>query len=452
MISLSFVICSGVRNVLILLGSVAANFILLSLLIRVGEKRKLLVLWLLVGTNCLLLGYYKYVGFFLDNLALLWGGQASLAAIVLPLGISFYSFNQIAYGVSIYRGRANRLPFVQYFAVTTFFPYLVAGPLVDFDNIAHQLNDGRGSVWSRDLAMGLSLVVVGLFKKVVLGDSLAVYADHVFSFAATAPGVDFVHAWVGALSYTFQIYFDFSGYTDMAMGVARIFGVVLPPNFNSPYKAANIGEFWRRWHISLSKFFRDYLYIPLGGNRRGMVRLHTNLLMTMVLCGLWHGAGWTFVLWGGLHGLYLSGHRLLSSLFPQGIIGRVRGVRVAVTFVFLVVSWVIFRAESIGVAAKIYQGMIGSSGFLELSGVIKLSSCWQWLAGAAILSFGMPNSQQIFSDHNPSLIYRGYNDNLSRPQKLLWKPKFAGVLVVYCLWLVALYHIDRGGSFIYAQF
>lgn len=397
-----------------------------------GGAKKTLLIWF-VGINLSVLGFFKY------------------SSLVLPLGISFYVFNQIAYAVSFYRKESEKISLLEYLVSVSFFPYITAGPLVSLGDIAAQLRRPVAKRWRVDLSVGGSLFVIGLFKKAVLGDSVAVYADSVFAASSAAASIDFVHAWLGAISYTFQIYFDFSGYTDMAIGLARMFGVVLPPNFNSPYKSVNIADFWRRWHISLSKFFRDHLYIPLGGNRRGLWRQNINLLVTMILCGVWHGSGWNFVVWGGLHGLYLCGHRLLarSGCFQAEMW---RPVKILVTFVLVVAGWVVFRADSLGAAGKILEGMSGASGWLCADGIVKFSSCLPWLVAASIICFWMPNSQQIFSDYQPCQVFKGFNDTLRPCRVLFWRPGMVSSLLFFCLWIVALYHLDRGGAFIYAQF
>ena len=447
-LSMGFYAFSGWYNVGLLLLSVVGGHCILSAMVATEDARRKRWLWLAVGFQVGLLVFFKYANFMLANWAMLAGGRFAPLALALPLGISFYVFNQIGYAVALYRRTASRLSFLEYLATVSFFPYLASGPLVSLDTVAGQMHEGAGESRAGNLAVGLSLMVVGLFKKVVLGDAVAVYADAVFDLAATPAPVDFVHAWLGALSYTFQIYFDFSGYTDMAIGVARMFGVILPQNFNSPYKSASIAEFWRRWHITLSKFFRDHLYIPLGGNRKGLWRQNVNLLATMLLCGLWHGAGWTFILWGALHGLFLCGQRLLVGRLPAG--GR--PLKVLGTFILIVVSWVVFRAGSVAEVAKILAGMAGMAGFYATAGVVKFKSCLQWLVGAALICFAMPNSQQLFHDFQPCLIYKGFNDNLPRCGRLAWRPGLVGFLVIFSLWLASLYHIDRGASFIYAQF
>jgi alginate O-acetyltransferase complex protein AlgI len=323
-----------------------------------------------VAANLAAIGYFKYAGFFAFNLERVAGVEIGLGDIVLPLAISFFTFQQIAYLVDSYRGYVRPEGFVNYALFVTFFPQLIAGPIVHHSETIPQFARRENYRPSLDnISLGLSIFVIGLAKKVVLADGIAVYATPVFGAALAGESPTFFEAWGGALAYTFQLYFDFSGYSDMAIGLGLMFNIRLPMNFNSPYKAVNIIDFWRRWHITLSRFLRDYLYIPLGGNRRGGHRRYTNLFITMLLGGLWHGAGWTFVMWGGLHGLYLIinhgwhalrrrlGHDLDRSTFLGRVVAR------SITFLAVVVGWVYFRAEDMDAAHRILAGMVGLNGF-----------------------------------------------------------------------------------------
>src|SRR5215510_8175214 len=252
-----------------------------------------------IGFNIALLGYFKYAFFFAEILRDVTGYQWESGEIILPLAISFYTFQQIAYLVDCYSP-------LQYASYLAFFPHLIAGPIVQHRDLVAQLSDQRILfVRGENLSSGIAILWIGLFKKVVLADGAAAYANPIFAAAGAGTSVTFCEAWIAALLFSFVIYFDFSGYSDMAIGLARLFNVKFPENFASPYKAVNIIEFWRRWHITLSWFLRDYLYIPLGGGRRGQLRRYGNILITMLLGGLWHGASWTFVIWGGLHAVYL---------------------------------------------------------------------------------------------------------------------------------------------------
>jgi len=265
-----------------------------------------LLLSLGVAANLAAIGVFKYAGFFVRNINLLSGTDIFLGEIILPLGISFFTFEQISFLVDVRHGQSRPSDPLRYALFVSFFPRVVAGPILRFGEIDPQLARSlRKPLVAEDLMVGLTIFFFGLVKKTVLADGVAPYATSVSQSASTGSRVDFFSAWSGVLAYTCQLYFDFSGYSDMAIGVARCFGIRFPMNFFSPYQATNIVEFWRRWHITLSRFLRDYLYIGLGGNRRGTTRRYMNLMITMLLGGLWHGANWTFVIWGGLHGCYL---------------------------------------------------------------------------------------------------------------------------------------------------
>lgn len=309
-----------------------------------------------IGVNLLIIGYYKYANFFLNS----FGSNLRLTEVILPLAISFYTFTQIAYLVDVYRGETRETPsdLIDYSLFVVFFPQLIAGPILRHDQLIPQLKQpGRFKLSQQNLALGLSLFTLGLGKKVLIADHLSPWVSMVFSHSQE---VVFIEAWVGVLAYTFQLYFDFGGYSDMAIGLGLLFNINLPVNFNSPYKATSISDFWRRWHITLSHFLRDYLYIPLGGNRRGKIRHYANLWLTMLLGGLWHGAGWTFVLWGGLHGIYLCVNHTWSKLNKPlpGWLGW------GLTFLAVVIGWGLFRAESLSEGMAIAQTLMGLNGII----------------------------------------------------------------------------------------
>ena len=304
-----------------------------------------------IVANLVLLGYYKYTDFLIGNLNLALDTHIPLPQIVLPLAISFFTFTQIVYLVDSYRGETAEYDLLNYALFVTFFPHLIAGPIVQHSQIMPQF----ASRWTlsmrhTNIAKGLFIFSIGLFKKLVIADSFAVWADAGFDGGAS---LAFFEAWGATLAYTFQLYFDFSGYCDMAIGASLLFNIWLPINFNSPYKALDIQEFWRRWHITLSSFLRDYLYIPLGGNRRGELRTYVNVFITFVLGGLWHGATWMFVIWGALHGIALAIHRLWKRF------GRPLPALVAwpLTFGFVCVTWVFFRAKTLEDALRVLRGM-----------------------------------------------------------------------------------------------
>lgn len=334
-------------------------------------KRRKQLLVTAITANLALLAYYKYANFFVSSVNAVSGSQWTLGEIILPLGISFFTFTQIAFLVDTYQGKVKEYNFIHYLLFVTYFPHLIAGPVLHHKDMMPQfaLASTYHINWDH-VATGLLLFTLGLCKKVLWADSLAPFATAIFDGAqhglttGTLPTI--YEAWAGALAYTLQIYFDFSGYTDMALGIALMFNIRLPINFNSPYKATSIIEFWRRWHITLSTFLRDYLYIPLGGNRRGTGRRYLNLMLTMLLGGLWHGAGWTFVIWGALHGVYLAVNNLWRELVAARFLGWVPNWLSALTgglltFIAVVAAWVVFRADNMEQALVMLKAMFGIS-------------------------------------------------------------------------------------------
>jgi len=310
-----------------------------------------------VGFNLALIAYYKYADFFLANLNTATGGSIPLLALALPLGISFFTFQQIAYLVDAHRGEVSDGGFARYALFVAFFPQLIAGPIVHHSDVMPQLKRivRNYRVGSNVVAQGLFFLLVGLFKKVVIADSLAPWVDPVFAAAGDAT---FFEAWVGTLAYSLQLYFDFSAYSEMAIGLGLLFGIRLPINFNSPYQATTIADFWRRWHMTLGRFLRAYLYIPIGGNRRGLARTLAALTVTMLLGGLWHGAGWQFLAWGGLHGLFLA----TAYAWSLGKIRLPLPLSRGLTLLAVCWAWVLFRAANIDDATTLWATMLGMNG------------------------------------------------------------------------------------------
>lgn len=393
-----------------------------------SKEPKPVLLGVGVALNLGTLGFFKYANFFVDNINAVVRTTFSLDTIVLPLAISFFTFQQITFLVDSYRKETREYNFLNYCLFVTFFPQLIAGPIVHHKEVMPQFADPNTFRFdSRHLAIGITIFCVGLFKKVVLADGIAVYATQVFDMAEDpASSVSFFPAWGGTLAYTFQLYFDFSGYSDMAIGLARMMGIYLPINFNSPYKARSIIDFWRRWHMTLSRFLRDYLYIPLGGNRRGKGRRNFNLMITMLLGGLWHGASWNFVIWGGLHGLFLVINNAWLALGFSG--PRNRGINrvyqtacVALTFTVVALAWVIFRAPTLDGAMAMYRALFGLNGVVlpaisleafrsvglgnaMLEWGVSFDAQWQWtetrqllfLVGLGAVALFAPNVMELF--------------------------------------------------------
>lgn len=353
----------------LLLASVSANYGL-GIAIGTASNRRLRksVLILGIAVNLALLGYFKYRGFFAEIIGQLSGGSTVTPDIVLPLAISFFTFQQIAYLTDVSDLAKPERDIVKYLLFVCFFPQLIAGPIVHHGEMLPQFSDHRTFRFSiSNLGLGFAYFALGLFKKVVLADQLEVYVSPVFDSALDPKvTIGFLDAWLAVSAFSLQIYFDFSGYSDMALGLARLFGIRLPFNFNSPYRARNISEFWRRWHMTLSRFLRDYLYIPLGGNRLGSTRRFWNLILVMLLGGLWHGAGWTFVIWGGLHGIALILHRVwrLCATQLQLPTGTLLGWIVAfgATYIFITLAWVFFRADNVDAAMSVFRGLFGLNG------------------------------------------------------------------------------------------
>lgn len=472
----------------LILGSMLFNYVVgVALSSRAGKGANTQAKAILVAgiaANLGLLGYYKYANFFVDNLNALLGHNLVLDTIILPLGVSFFTFTQIAYLVDAHRGLVHEYSFLHYSLFVTFFPHLIAGPVLHHKEMMPQFAQSTlYRLKAEHLAVGLTIFALGLFKKVVLADGVAVYATPVFNAAEAGTALTFFEAWGGALAYTFQLYFDFSGYSDMAIGLARMFGVRFPLNFNSPYKATSIIDFWRLWHITLSRFLRDYLYIPLGGSRKGEARRLTNLLITMLLGGLWHGAGWTFVLWGGLHGCYLVVNHIWRKWRASR--GHIHGTPFGQFFAWLltmlavIVAWVPFRAEGMAATQTMLGAMFGLNGislpsslegrlgalqpWLEFFGVFfdgmfsNGLANWQgtgiyWIISLSLISFLLPNCQQVMLRYRPAFVtYKGEIQRL-KYRWLEWRPTPLRAFLGGLLFYIAFIHLTRISEFLYFQF
>ena len=355
----------------LLVASAAVNYGSGLALMRISSTRpKAILLGGAIAANLATLSYFKYADFFISSVNGAFGADWSPLHVILPLGISFFTFTQIAFLVDVYRGFAREYRFVHYLLFVTYFPHLIAGPVLHHGQMMPQLaTPATYRISADNLAVGFTFFAIGLAKKVLIADPFGEFANPVFQFAESGGPPQLIAAWVGTLAFTMQLYFDFSGYSDMAVGLSRLFGIRLPFNFASPYKAPNIIEFWRRWHMTLSQFLRDYLYIPLGGSRAGLGRHYVNILVTMLLGGLWHGASWTYVAWGGLHGAYLiinhawqhiaDGNSPFGARLPAVI---PRALSVATTFLCVAVGWVFFRASSFEAANLVLKGLVGLNG------------------------------------------------------------------------------------------
>jgi len=461
--------------------SILFNYILgIILTHRKTANQRKLVMALGVTINILLLGYFKYTNFFIDNANVLFHSDFNLNTIILPLAISFFTLQQIAYIVDTYRCKINKHDFLEYCLFITFFPKLIAGPIVRFKEMMPQIDkDHMPLLTIENIAIGLTVFALGLFKKVILADSIGSFVAPVFNVAAEGMAMSFFNSWIGALSYTFQLYFDFSGYCDMAIGLGLMFSIRLPLNFWSPYKATSIIDFWRRWHITLSRFLRDYLYIPLGGNRKGIPRQMVNLMAVMVIAGFWHGAGWTFIIWGALHGSYLVINHCWRQLKQK--LGKdtertslwLTAISILITFLAVVVAWVFFRADSVESAWSILKGMTGLNGFIlpaeyytalgaigQLMGQIGITfaplNSFSPYAGILILlsmiiCWFLPNVQEYMSNYKPALD--SFPGEVVKPRSWLrWEPSLMGVFVIAIMAAVAILGLSHVQEFIYAQF
>jgi alginate O-acetyltransferase complex protein AlgI len=412
--SLVFYSVSNWQFVALLLASIAFNYMIGWLLIekQLRAAARFVVLTVGVAGDLLVLGTFKYAGFFAANLNAVFATGFAVN-ILLPVGISFYTFTQIAFLVDAYRGNVARYRLPHYALFVTYFPHLIAGPILHHKDMIPQFESERSKRPDSHLILcGLIFFAIGLFKKTCLADGIQPLVAP--AFGANYPSFD--QAWIGALAYTFQLYFDFSGYSDMAIGISLMFGIFLPLNFNSPYKATSIVDFWRRWHMTLSQFLRDYLYTSLGGNRHGRVLRYVNLMITMVLGGLWHGAAWTFVAWGALHGLYLCINHAWSNYGPAiapRFVPLANAAAFILTFVAVVVAWVFFRADSISSAIFVVSTMADPTNIVFGRGEIANAL---FIAVYAAIAWFAPNTQTIMGyDHKNRVVGENLTIWLRRP-------------------------------------
>ncbi len=437
---------------LVIVPQMLATFVLARFIVlHAAQHRQMAKALLLlgIGGNLAVLAYFKYANFFVDSVDALLGLDFQLARIVLPLGISFFTFQKIAFLVDAYRGKVDRLELLDFSLFVTFFPQLIAGPITHHSEVLPQFRR-CGRVAPEYVAMGVTIFVIGLAKKVLLADSVAEYATPGFDAAAHGAELGFFAAWSSALAYTAQLYFDFSGYSDMAIGAALLFGIRLPVNFDSPYRATSIIEFWRRWHMTLSRFLRDYLYVALGGNRHGKVRRYVNLMLTMLLGGLWHGAGWTFVVWGALHGLYLcinhAWRALHARLFGASATpGPLQNAAArVVTLLAVVIGWVFFRAADLDTAFAVLRGMAGWARPAAQPFDASVLAGAAWASALLLVAMLAPNTQQLVNYLAPG--------DTTRSAATRWRPSAAWALATGVTGAIALSLLSRVSEFLYFQF
>ncbi len=382
-LSLVFYSYWDIRFLPLMIGSILVNWLVARVFIRTGYAA--IVIGAIIA-NLLVLGIFKYANFFAEAFASILGNPVNRFDLALPLGISFFTFHHIMYLLDLRRGIAPGFSIDRYALYICFFPQVLSGPLVRWHEIVGQF--GKAAFvpgWEKRFALGLIFIVLGLAQKVFLGDGLAVQVNDVYARPADFEIGQF-ESWIAVLSFAFQIYFDFSGYTDVAIGVALLFGLQLPQNFNTPYRATSLREFWRRWHMTLSRFLRDYLYVPLGGNRHGLVRQMIALLLTMALGGLWHGAGWLFIIWGTLHGMVLAVGVLLRrfAIALPPVAGWIT------TFAFVTFAWIFFRAPSFDSALRVLNALVAGPPSTSYNGLRTLFVAAAW-------AFLLPSSQVICS-------------------------------------------------------
>ena len=422
---------------LIIVVSIFINYLLASCISGSKGTFQTVLFWLGVLFNVGLLGYFKYRDFFVESINALFHTSFVLKHIALPLGISFFTFQQLSFLVSIRKGEEQLERFDDYCIFVLFFPQLVAGPIVLYSEMVPQFKDPQRRYWNwENASKGMYIFIIGLFKKAVIADTLALFADT--GFASQSLG--FCAAWATSLSYTFQVYFDFSGYSDMSVGLGKLFNIDLPFNFRSPYQSESISEFWRRWHITLGRALQSYIYFPLGGSRNGKLRTYRNLLLTFLVSGLWHGAAWTFVLWGLLHGLVNA----LERVFAKPLSHVPHWVRVGCTFLIVNALWVLFRAESFESAAVVYRGMVDFGnlnllqvGYLAVDGFVGVPLAMNTayvlaaLAALTLVCFRAKNSCRMLEDFT-------------------WRK--GSLWAAAILFSIALVHLSRESVFIYFNF
>ena len=434
----------------LLFASISFNYLVGRQIGRTAHRKR----WLVCGLalNVALLGYFKYTDFFLTTVNDISGSHFDLPHIILPLGISFFTFTQSAYLVDAYRNEAAKHDFLTYCEFVTIFPHLIAGPIINHKKMLPQFTAAETfHIHIENVALGLTLFAMGLIKKVLIADNLAPIATNVFS---RADSLTFLEAWIGAISYTFQLYFDFSGYSEMAIGLGLMFNLKLPTNFNSPYQAKSIIDFWRRWHMTLGAWVKDYLYIPMGGNRHGELRKMRNLFASMLIIGLWHGAGWTFIIWGALHGIFL----MINHQWRRLKINLPQGINWTMTFLCVVICWVFFRADNSRDALAVLTAMTDIGHIcLPNGGFYENHLAFLGSYGVEFIKWGIPGSLLniilglgilgfiVVFCPNPQMLLSKLQ---SRPRRMEALASVLGLILAFTL--LAIGHIES--EFLYFQF
>lgn len=460
--SLSFYAWWSPPHLALLLGSIGFNYLIHKGLVK---NRSKLLFTFGVTLNLSLLGLFKYADFLIGNFNYATGLTVNELGLILPLAISFFTFQQIAFLHDTWSGKLVNSDFKRYILFVSFFPQLIAGPIVMQKETIPQFKlKTFTNKTAINVMLGATLFFIGLFKKIVFADGMAPIANAVFGAADSGQSIPMDAAWLGTLAYTFQIYFDFSGYCDMALGLALLFGIRLPINFNSPYRALSIVDFWRRWHITLSHFLRDYLYIPLGGNRSGILGNKGNLIITMLLGGLWHGAGWNFIIWGGLHGSYLMINHYWSASLGKQILQSATTQKVYLVLMWLatmlavIIAWVFFRAETFSGALQILTAMAGQTSATQ-NAIALVENIPNIVFYMTILTFIvalLPNSIQITRNYRPVICTAKKVVQIEGWRRtFMWcpSPKWSmGIALIGIAGLIQIYRLNGLTEFIYFNF
>jgi alginate O-acetyltransferase complex protein AlgI len=472
-------------NVLIIAPSVLINFALARLLQRLNKQGNRggarAVVLLGVAFNVAFLGYFKYSNFLVGAVNDAFGTQMFLAQVVLPLGISFITFQKIAFLIDVHAGRIESFTLQDYCLFVLFFPQLIAGPIVHYREMMPQFHRVSCRFDREDVSVGLTLLAFGLFKKVFLADNIAQLVTPIYQQATSGGRIGLLPGWIAAVGFMLQIYFDFSGYTDMALGIARLFGIRLPPNFNSPLRASSIIEFWQRWHMTLTRFLTAYIYNPLTlwltrrraarglpafvGRNKGagafVELLMFPILLTMLVSGIWHGAGYTFIVWGVLHGVFLTINHAWRLLEPKLFRDKSRYEKFMqpagfiITFACVAASMVIFRASNLKAATDLVQGLFGlhGIGLSGLKGGIGLKRTAIWIAVPALIALLGPNTLQVLRRYEPALGWkRGPDDGAAADKRMLWRPSLAWALAVSMIAAIGILYLGGQSEFLYWQF
>ena len=450
--------------------------------IIIQKKYSFSILIFSILINLLILFYYKYFNFFIHNINIAFDSSFNFEKIILPLAISFFTFQQITFLVDSYNQKVKNVKFIEYCLFVTFFPQLIAGPIVHHGEMIPQFSSEKKINFNIDkIGIGFLIFIIGLFKKTVIADGISKYSNHIFLLADSSSLESFFGSWVGATSYAFQIYFDFSGYSDMAFGIALMFCIVLPINFYSPYKCNNIIDFWKTWHITLSRFLKNYIYIPIGGNKYGEFLKYRNIFVTMLLGGIWHGAAWGFIIWGSIHGTFIIINHLwnhLSNQYQQlkylkntivfGLISHV------LTFLLITIAWVFFRAETLDGAVLLVNSMIGINGISlhhSLHSLVELFPSIFYTADITIPWFGpttplitvpmliglflfvklFPNTYQYFHFNKNKLDKSSYLNNIYK-KYFSFKPDNKNLIIFALLILFMISYYHDSSEFLYWQF